>query len=423
MTKTWGLLMDGRSVPMFLAAACLAACGGATVEKGLILDDPVHHIDVLCREPMLVEHPNGSLFVAGFGSQITGVDPDAPPNLWRSDDRGQTWRRVDVGSTADGARGNSDVDLAVAPDGTLYFVPMGFDRSAKEGTHIAVGVSRDEGETWEWSTLSEDRYDDRPWVAVAPDGTAHVVWNDGSGVSHAVSADGGRSWAERKKVHPVGGSSHLAVGPGGEVAVRITPLSASGNRYDEGVDLIAVSVDGGLSWRKNEAPGSRQWDPTFSDPDTVPRWVEPLAWDADGALFYLWSSGNNLFLARSRDLGASWSAWTLADDDEAAFFPYLAARGSGELAATWFSGSGDGLAAHIARIEVPDDDVGELKVHRSRPVQPDSWSEAGDPRVRDTAGEYIPVAFLSDGGLGVVTAVQDPEDDRYGFSWWRIQPD
>jgi len=28
--------------------------------------------------------------------------------------------------------------------------------------------------------LSKKRFDDRPWVAVEPDGTVHVVWNDGN---------------------------------------------------------------------------------------------------------------------------------------------------------------------------------------------------------------------------------------------------
>jgi hypothetical protein len=80
----------------------------------------------------------------------------------------------------DGAIGNSDVDLAVSPDGTLYFVSMGFDNKASEGKHIAVGVRRNSGNTWHWTMLSKKRFDDRPWVAVEPDGTVHVVWNDGN---------------------------------------------------------------------------------------------------------------------------------------------------------------------------------------------------------------------------------------------------
>jgi hypothetical protein len=203
----------------------------------LSLSDPVDHLDGLAREPMIAEHPDGTLFVTGYGERT--------PRLWRSNDAGATWSRVEVGSEADGAVGNSDVDLAVAADGTLYFVAMTYDRAKNEGTQIAIGTSRDVGASWSWMRLSDARYADRPWVKVAPDGTAHVIWNDGSGVAYAVSRDRGATWEPQARIHPEGGSSHLAVGPKGEIAVRIVPLSASGNVHHASVDLVAVSSDGG----------------------------------------------------------------------------------------------------------------------------------------------------------------------------------
>ena len=411
-----------------------SACGGGTPEESALTADlsptvptkltvsaPIHHIDSVAREPMLVEHPTGALFVSGFGSQVTGVDPQAPPNLWRSDDGGATWSRVDIGTPEEGAIGNSDVDLAVGPDGTLYFVTMGFDRSAMEGTHVAVGVSHDIGATWSWTLLSETRFDDRPWVAVAPNGTAHVVWNDGAGVSYAVSTDNGETWEERDKVHPRGGSSHLAVGPSGELAVRITPISASANNFDAGLELIAVSTDGGETWSKNPAPSDIEWDPTFSDPNGVPRWVEPLAWDASGDLYHLWSEGQVVKLARSRDHGASWAEWVVAEEDQLAYFPYLVARGPGELAATWFSGGGDMMAVRVATFEVPDEEGSEPRVLLADLFQPDCWQEREDQKIRDPGGEYVPVAFLSDGGLAVATPIQDSQGERFGFSWWKLE--
>ena len=223
----------------------------ATPPTTLIIADPVDHLDALAREPMVVEHPGGTLFVSGYGQP--------GPKLWQSRDRGATWARVNVGTEADGAIGNSDVDLAVARDGRLYFVTMGFDRKVGEGTHIAIGVSKDVGATWSWTTLSKTRFDDRPWVEVAADGTAHVIWNDGSGVRHAVTQNGGAAWTERSRIHAQGGSSHLALGPDREIAVRVTPLSASGNKFDKGVDLVAVSTDAGATWQKHAAPGQREW--------------------------------------------------------------------------------------------------------------------------------------------------------------------
>jgi hypothetical protein len=422
-------------VPLIVAAVTLAGCTGSGPEKGavpkaappsesptvLVLGRPVHHLDGLGREPMLVEHPDGTLFVSGYESQVRGIDPRLAPKLWKSTDRGQSWRRVPVGSSEDGAAGNSDVDLAVAPDGTLYFVVMGFNRSTGEGTHVAMGVSHDVGETWSWTSPSESRFDDRPWVAVAPDGTAHAIWNDGEGVSHAVSTDRGRTWEERSKVHPKGGSSHLAIGPAGEIAVRVTPLSASGNRFDQGEDLIVVSTDGGRHWQTHAAPGERDWASSLADTTKLPRWVEPVAWDADGALYHLWSEGQDLVVARSADRGVTWKRWVVANDGDSAYFPYLVARGPGELAVTWFSGAGESLSAHVALIQVPQAEGDALAVRRSKPFQPDSWLESEDSPDRTPAGEYVPVAFLSGGGLGVVTPVQDARGDRFGFSWWTLE--
>jgi len=404
---------------LLLGLALLMSPTQASPQVPLALSPPVHHLDSLAREPMVVEHPSGTLFVSGYGSQVTGVDPNVPPLLWKSSDGGQTWGAVNVGTAADGAAGNSDVDLAVAPDGTLYFLAMGFDRSMREGTHIAIGVSHDIGSRWNWTRLSQTRFDDRPWVSIAPDGTAHVIWNDDRGVSYATSRDRGETWTEHERIHHEGGSSHLAVGPSGEVAVRISPIAASANRFAEGVDLIAVSADGGATWKKLDAPGERLWDPTFSNPSAIPRWVEPLAWAPDGALISLWSEGSVVRLARSEDHGTSWKIWTVAEEGVPAYFPYLVASASGELAATWFTGSGEAMAANLARIAIPKRDDEELAVGRTAPFQIDAWAEAEvEAPERTPAGEYIPVLFLADGRLGVAAPVQDIARDRWGFTWW-----
>jgi hypothetical protein len=58
----------------------------AAPRSALVLSEAVNEIGALAREPMVVEHPNGALFVAGYGSPA--------PRLWRSADGGATWSTV-----------------------------------------------------------------------------------------------------------------------------------------------------------------------------------------------------------------------------------------------------------------------------------------------------------------------------------------
>ena len=395
----------------------------------LTLSSPQHHLLGLAREPMLALHPSGALFLSGYPSQVTGQDPNSKPQLWISRDSGQSFEPVDVGASPDAA-GNSDVDLAVSVDGTLYFAVMGFDRSTGQGTHISVGASDDLGETWAWNRVSETRLDDRPWVEVAPNGTAHLVWNDGEGVAHATSSDRGKSWQEQDRVHNQGGSSHFAIGPQGELAVRLTPMSASGNRFHKDVEHMAIKPSPDQPWVLRPVPGVREWPRTFADPTKVPRWVEPIAWDGNGTLFALWGEAaqdatGRMVLGRSKDQGATWQTTTVSEHPGFAFYPFLKARGNGDLAATWFVTANGDLSARVARLDASGAELADLKVSISEPFGIDAWNEPRGEQTERTptpGGEYLPVAFLSADRLGIATPIQDAHNDRWGFSWWTAKP-
>ena len=404
-----------------VAVACLACASkpvssaARSYQRSLKAVQRVEHLDLTAREPAVIEHPDGTLFVAGYFNESI-------PTLYRSNDQGATWERVSMGKDAEGA-GNSDVDLAMAADGTLYYISMVYDRQKDEGTQISIGASDNRGETWRWKTVSRTRGDDRPWIDVAPDGTAHAVWNDGKGVSHVVSTDRGQTWSEPRRIHGEGGSSHLAVGPHGELAVRITPFSKSGFVFNPAIDLIAVSEDRGDTWRKSPAPSQLKWvnwEEVDKDPNSIERWVEPLAWDTAGNLYHLWTDTSGVHLARSADRGRTWRSSRIVSTGPRPHYPYLTARGNGELAATWYTGTDSDLRAHIAQITVRDD---SSLVVMSEPFLVDAWKrqQPGDTtRHRDTAGEYFQVVFLKSGELGAATAVQDIPAKRTGFTWWKF---
>jgi hypothetical protein len=107
-----------------------------------------------------------------------------------------------------------------------------------------------------------------------------------------------------------------------------------------------------------------------------------------------------------------------------AYYPYLVARGPGELAATWFSGWTGTWQAHVARIDVSEGGAPPRMVE-SPPIKPDSWRQnrtwPEDPPTRDTAGEYLVVSFLHTGGLVVVSPIQNWREKRFGFSLWKVE--
>ena len=143
---------------------------------------------------------------------------------------------------------------------------------------------------------------------------ARAIWNDGSGVSHAVSRDRGTTWAQDRRIFPGGGSSHLAISPTGPIAVRVVPLEASGNRARPGVDFPSeVSMDGGRTWTPRNAPlaiGCGQILSACHGGSSHLHGIQPVR------SIPLWSEGKSMWLARSLDNGASWRAWRVSQSRE-----------------------------------------------------------------------------------------------------------
>ena len=87
-------------------------------------------------------------------------------------------------------------------------------------------------------------------MAVAPDGTLHVVWAEfllpsgwpPLGLYYAQSTDGGATWTRRRVAGDGYNQPSVVLGPGSEVYLTWTGIAGEGGKYFE------ESLDGGRTW-------------------------------------------------------------------------------------------------------------------------------------------------------------------------------
>ena len=401
---------------VFLFCFAFTAKGQDNLE--LIVKNKIDHLSELAREPMIAEHPSGTLFLTGYRNASD------VPQLWKSSDQGKNWEKVNVGTREAGARGNSDVDLLIDKEGNIFLLSMtftklpddlqSFDFSTLKGEQITLGISRDLGKTWKWQTISQNDNDDRPWIATTTNGDLHIIWNDGHGVHHSISRDKGYNWTRQAQIHPQGGSSFIASGHTGQLAVRVTPLSASGNKIDPGVDLVRLSLDNGKTWKKVNLPGKRSWALGFGG---IPRWVEPLAFDQEDRLYTMWSEGKILKMGISIDNGENWEEHIVEQSKDTIYYPYLKPAGN-SLLCSWISGFNANIRHCAAILKVENS---ELTVYKMDAQKLDIRSRFGiGENQLSTGGEYFPIIPLSNGNYGMATTIQNSKSNRLGFTWWEL---
>lgn len=135
-------------------------------------------------------------------------------------------------------------------------------------------------------------------------------------------------------------------------------------------------------------------------------------------------------MARSRNRGESWTIHEVVRSDDPPFYPYLAARGAGILAAIWFEGRMEGyhpagkgaLMPRVGRFIFKEQEPAEPEVSVSPPLLTRTFGRSEKPPARTVGGDYVPVIVLSDGSIGAVTPVMDPDEERGGFTFWRFAP-
>jgi hypothetical protein len=134
---------------------------------------------------------------------------------------------------------------------------------------VAVAVSTDGGAHWSPPTMvsfvsSNNTFNDKEWLAVAPDGTVYLTWTRffadaahgyrESPIVVSKSVDGGNTWSDWVKVsdaaHPFDQGSNPIVGPDGTLYVAYE--GSAGPGFSQDALIVARSTNGGATFTNSE---------------------------------------------------------------------------------------------------------------------------------------------------------------------------
>ena len=151
------------------------------------------------------------------------------------------------------AEGGTAPDIAIASDGTIHVVWVARPL-VNTPSEVLYSHSTDNGMTWSHSIAlsGTPKESINPRVAVGLEGEVYAVWEEGTSpdvgtvIHYTRSRDGGRTWDPPRRLNDYSaGYVNISVSPDGRVIVSWVILDAGISR--RGRELI-VSADGGDSW-------------------------------------------------------------------------------------------------------------------------------------------------------------------------------
>jgi hypothetical protein len=272
-----------------------------------------------------------------------------------SSNGGKSWGAVDLPlpppATTNGTDFGSDPGVAFDTRGNVYYsyIVVFFNRSfaAIQGTEMAVARSSNGGKTWPQVTFfnfnsGSGKFNDKPMIAVDTNpnspfrDSVYVGWDTvTSGKSSANddllfarSTDGGLTFSSPVALNnPTGGPRQVIgadpfVGPNGEVYM-------AWHDVQQNLLMVNSSLNGGATFGQQRAiaPTVVAFDDAIPAMASRHALLYP-ACDTDrstganrGTLYCSWmdetaSNGTDVFVARSTDGGANWSAPVRVNDDQ-----------------------------------------------------------------------------------------------------------
>ncbi len=310
----------------------------------------VSNEDTPQSETSITVNPKNPDMLVGGSNEIVRL----PMRGYFSNDAGQTWGAVDLPlpppATTNGTDFGSDPGVAFDTQGNVYYsyIVVFFNRRFQsiQGTEMAVAKSFDGGRSWPQVTFfnfnsGSGKFNDKPMIAVDTSPTSpfrdsvYVAWDTASSgkssanddLLFARSVNGGRTFSSpvALNTHNGGPTSVIGadpfVGPNGEVYI-------AWHDVQNNVLAFNSSFSGGVTFGQQQiiAPTVVPFD------DAIPAMASRRALlypacDADrstsanrGTLYCSWmdetaSNGTDIFVARSVNLGASWSPQVRVNDD------------------------------------------------------------------------------------------------------------
>jgi len=312
----------------------------------------VSNEDTPQSETSITVNPNHPMMLVGGSNEIVRL----PMRGYFSSDGGKSWGAVDLPlpppATTNGTDFGSDPGVAFDTRGNVYYsyIVVFFNRSfaSIQGTEMAVAKSFDGGKSWPQVTFfnfnsGSGKFNDKPMIAVDTNpkspfrDSVYVGWDNASlnagkssandALLFARSTDGGLTFSSPIAVNDLtGGPSQVIgadpfVGPNGEVYVAWHDVQ--NNRL-----MVNSSFDGGITFVQQQqiAPTIVAFDDAIAAMASRRALLYP-ACDTDrstganrGTLYCSWmdetaSNGTDIFVARSTDRGATWSAPVRVNDD------------------------------------------------------------------------------------------------------------
>ena len=383
-----------------------------------------------------IDPQDTSILVAG-SNEINRL----PMRGYFSSNAGSTWGGVDLplppASSTNGTDFGSDPGVAFDTRGNVYYsyIVVFFNRflHSVQGSEMAVAKSFDHGATWPQVTFfnfttGNSKFNDKPMIAVDTNPSSphrddvYVAWDNASprnGKSSANdqllfarSTDGGTTFSTPIAVSSNhGGPSAVIgadpfVGPNGEVYVAWQ--DSQNSRV-----TVNRSLDGGASFGQPVVIAPTVIPFSIAAPAEATRGVLIYpSCDADrssgslrGTLYCSWadetpSNGLDIFLSRSIDRGATWSAQQRVNDDAPGvvhdqFYNWLAVDAvTGAVDLSWYDTRNDpsNIKTDVYASSSSDGGVSFAADVRVTTVMSDESADNPCAQAHDQYGDYEGIA-------------------------------